>query len=89
MADPGAAIDLFGVLWVAAFLFLMAGQYRAGKLLAVIALAPSVAVVLAMTVKGSEGPASEVLTRWGDLLVYAAMVATVSAFLPGPPVPRR
>ena len=89
VADPGANIDVLGVLWVAAFLFLLAGQYRVGKLLAVIALAPSVAVVLAMTVKGSDGPPSEVLTRWGDLLVYAAMVVTVAAFLPTHPAPRR
>jgi hypothetical protein len=89
VADPGADIDLFGVLWVAAFLSLLAGQYRAGKLLAVIALAPSAAIVLAMAVKGNDGPASEVLTRWGDLLVNAAMVATVAAFLPTRPAPRR
>ncbi|HEY5846588.1 MAG TPA: hypothetical protein VIT42_07345 [Microlunatus sp.] len=89
VGDPGADIDLFGVLWVAAFLFLLAGQYRAGKLLAVIALAPSVAVVLAMTVQDSDRPAVEVLARWGELLVYAAVVATVAAFVPSHPPPRR
>jgi hypothetical protein len=88
-ADPGAAIDLLGVLWVAAFLSLLAGQYRVGKILALIGLAPSAAIVLAMTVKGSEGPATEVLTRWADLLVNAAMVATVAAFVPTRPEPRR
>jgi len=88
-ADTAAGIDVFGVLWIAALVAVLVGQYRAGKLLAVVALVPSAARAIEMTVHRSDVPDSLVIAVWCDLLVYALLVAALAAFGGRVPPPRR
>jgi len=88
-ADTAAAIDVFGVLWIAALVAVLVGQYRAGKLLAVVALVPSAARAIEMTVHRSDVPDSLVIAVWCDLLVYVLLVAALAAFNERVSPPRR
>jgi hypothetical protein len=77
------------VLWIAALVAVLVGQYRAGKLLAVVALVPSAARAIEMTVHRSDVPDSLVIAVWCDLLVYLLLVAALAAFGEQVPPPRR
>ena len=88
-ADTAAGIDVFGVLWIAALVAVLVGQYRAGNLLAVVALVPSAARAIEMSVHRSGVPDSLVIAVWCDLLVYALLAAALAAFGQRVPPPRR
>ncbi|QXV55757.1 hypothetical protein [Amycolatopsis sp. TNS106] len=68
---------LFGLVWVAAYLSLVTGRWRSARLLAVLALAPSVVffAVDFATVEGAYG-----LSRVTGLLVDAVPVLALAAF---------
>ena len=88
-SDTAAGIDVFGVLWIAAYVAVLAGQYRAAKLLAVVALLPSAARAIEMTTSRTDVPASLVATVWCDLLIYVLLVAALAAFHRHSPTPSR
>ena len=87
--DTASGIDVFGVLWVAAYLAVLVGQYRAAKLLAVVALLPSAARAIEMTANRTDVPAALVVTTWCDLLIYVLLVAALAAFHRLSPTPSR
>ena len=73
------AVDL---LWVAAYLALVFGRWRAARLFTVLAFVPFVGFAVRDTLEGSP-----VLGRWFDVLVTALLLLTLAAFhLDTPPV---
>ena len=88
-SDTASGIDVFGVLWVAAYVAVLAGQYRAAKLLAVVALVPAAARAIEMTVNRPDVPAQDAVTIWCDLVIYVLLVAALAAFHGHSPPPHR
>jgi hypothetical protein len=87
--DTATGIDVFGVLWIAACLAMLSGQYRAAKLLAVVALLPAIARTIQITTTHTEMPASFIVANWCDLLIYLLMAAATMTFHPRVPAPAR
>jgi hypothetical protein len=82
-----------GLLWLGAYLALVAGRRRAGLVLAIVAVLPGTAAVLTDTLDMLLGRPSAppfLATPWCLLLIDALVVATLAAFhRQAPPVPRR
>ena len=87
--DTAAGIDVFGVLWIAAYVAVLAGEYRTAKLLAVVALVPSAARAIEMTVNRPDVPSSDAVTIWCDLQIYVLLVAALAVFHRHSPSPSR
>lgn len=67
--------DAVGLLWVAAYLALVFGRWRAARLFAVLAFVPLVGFAVRDTLRG--GP---VFARWSDVLISALLLLTLAAF---------
>ena len=67
--------DVVGLLWVAAYLALVFGRWRAARLFAVLAFVPLVGFAVRDTLEGRP-----VFARWSDVLVSALLLLTLAAF---------
>lgn len=77
------------MLWVAAYLTLVFGQWRAAQLFTVLAFVPFVGFAARDTFAAAD-PTSAVIARWFDVLVSALLLLTLAAFhRDTPPVRRR
>lgn len=93
--DPPAGTEvtgevLVGLVWVAAYLAVVAGRRRAAQVLALVALVPSGATAAAATLDLALGHPSPVLTLWCGFLINTLLVLALAAFhRQAPPVRRR
>jgi hypothetical protein len=78
-----------GVGWIAAYVALLLGYWRAAQVVAALALLPEVARVLANTADLLSGGSPYLLTNWFFLLLNPAVVLGMAAFHRDTPVPRR
>lgn len=79
--------NVVGLLWVAAYLALVFGQWRTARLFAVLAFVPFVGFAVRDALAAD--PATAVLARWSDVLVSALLLLTLAAFHRDTPLVRR
>jgi hypothetical protein len=84
------ALDVFGLVWLAAFLALVFGHRRVARVLAAAGLLVSTVDALASTVDLHRRALEPfVATRWTSLLISAALVLALVAFHSDSPAPAR
>lgn len=82
--------DLAGLLWLPAFVGVLLGQVRAGRMLAALAVLADAVAAVSATVDLAAGATPLLLTIWSHLLVDALVVLGLAAFhRDAPPVTRR
>ncbi|MEN3307591.1 MAG: hypothetical protein V7603_3793 [Micromonosporaceae bacterium] len=78
-----------GVGWIAAYVALLLGYWRAAQVVAALAVLPEAARLLANTADLLSGASPYLLTNWFFLLLNPAVVLGMAAFHRDTPVPRR